>query len=226
MTKKILLDNDIVLKACCYLAGELVIEHLAGEEKRGIFVLGAIRFVLEKRISKSKKISEPHLVSKELEKFLSSVQTLEPTYEEQLLAARFEDKAQKLRVELDGGESQLLAILISRTASLLLTGDKRAIRAAQIVLDDASHSVHVEKRIGCLEQLAMSLVTKFGPGRIQELICRDSAVDISLSNCFSCASGVFELETITGGLESYIGDLRKAAGRLLLQSNDLSPVVP
>ena len=55
--------------------------------------------------------------------FVDTAQIIEPTEEEQLMAADFELAAQRAAVALDSGESQLCAVLIARALRLLLTGD-------------------------------------------------------------------------------------------------------
>ena len=63
-----------------------------------------------------------------IEYLIGNVTLLNPTPQEISLAANLEEAAAKCAVELDTGESQLVAILLQRSGPLLLTGDKRAIR--------------------------------------------------------------------------------------------------
>ena len=128
--------------------------------------------------------------------------------------------------ELDEGESQLLAVLIVRSAALLLTGDKRAVRAMEPVVDAAGYTERVAHRVACLEQIAMALVGRHGAEAIHRRVCGEAAVDKSLANCFSCASGFCRQESILDGLRSYIADLRRDAPRVLVDSDDLSAVIP
>ena len=78
-------DNDIVFKLVCYgLIEELLLG--AGESSRSIGVLGAARYVIEKQIRKRVQTSTA-IVFQRLEAFLEKVTVLEPTEDEQLLAA-------------------------------------------------------------------------------------------------------------------------------------------
>lgn len=73
----------------------------------------------------------------------------------------FEEQAFAKAFEFDTGESQLVAILLTRNFPLLLTGHKRAIAAlAGIGLND------VNGRIACLEQLVSLLL---GMSKVGEL---------------------------------------------------------
>ncbi len=224
MADCVLMDNDVILKMCCYGLVDEVISCLAGVA-RTINVLGVVRYVLERAITKRKNIADKERAGDRLAYLLDKVTLIEPNDEELLLAAGFEEVAQSLGVELDGGESQLLAVLIRRSAALLLTGDKRAIRAIEPVVEAAGHRERVERRAACLEQLVMSLVGSHGAGAIHRCVCRESAVDKTLTACFSCASGTCNLQSILEGLVSYIKDLRREAQWALVVSDDLSAVI-
>jgi hypothetical protein len=154
------------------------------------------------------------------------VTPIEPDDEELALAAEFEEVAQSLGVDLDGGESQLLAVLIRRSAALLLTGDKRAILAMEPIVQAGSYHDQVARRVACLEQIAMALISRHGAETIHRRVCSEAAIDKSLANCFSCISGFCRPESILEGLTSYIADLRRQAPRVLVDSDDLSTVVP
>ncbi len=189
MTDCVLMDNDAILKTCCYGVVDKVIDCLAGRV-RTINVLGVVRYVLGRAITKRKNIADKERAADRLAYLLGRVALVEPNDEELLLAAGFEEAAQSLGVELDGGESQLLAVLIRRSASLLLTGDKRAIRAIEPVVEASGHREQVARRVACLEQLVMALVGRLGAEAIHRCVCREAAVDKSLAICFSCASGI------------------------------------
>jgi hypothetical protein len=225
MPDRVLMDNDVVLKTCCYNAVEEVLGCTAGNA-RTIHVLGALRFVLAKAISRAKNIVDKAGTSDRLARLLDRVELIEPEGEELALAADFEAAAQSLNVELHDGESQLLAVLIMRSAAVLLTGDKRAIRAMEPIVEAVGYTEHVSHRVACLEQIVMTLVGRHGAETIHRRVCREAAIDKSLANCFSCTSGFCRQESILDGLRSYIADLRRDAPRVLVDSDDLSTVVP
>lgn len=225
MPEHVLMDNDIVLKTCCYDAVDEVLGCTAGVG-RSIHVLGALKFVLAKAISRARNIVDKAGTSDRLARLLDCVEIIEPAEDELALAADLETSAQSLDVELDEGESQLLAVLIFRSASLLLTGDKRAVRAMEPVLEAAGYTELVARRVACLEQIAMALIGRHGAEAIRRCVCGEAAIDKSLANCFSCASRFCRQESILEGLSSYIADLRRDAPRVLIDSDDLSAVVP
>ena len=225
MAESALMDNDVVLKTCCYGLVDEMLGCLSGKAWT-LHVLGVVRYVLVRAIAKRKNISDKDGAANRLTNLLGRVSLIEPNDKELELAAEFEQTAQSLGVELDGGESQLLAVLIRRSASLLLTGDKRAIRAIEPILQESTLRPYVERRIACLEQVMTAVVARHGAEAIHERVCSERAVDISLAVCFSCASGAYDLQSILEGLASYIRDLRRDAQWSLVVSDDLSAVIP
>ncbi len=225
MANSVLMDNDVILKMCCYgLVDEVT--ALFGAEGRTIHALGVARYVLGRAITKRKNITDREGAAARLVSLLGRAQHIEPSAEEVALAAEFEAAAQSFEVELDGGESQLLAVLIMRSAALLLTGDKRAIRAIEPVVREAEHQKRVAGRIVCLEQLAAALIGRHGAEAIRGRVCGEAAVDKSLAICFSCSSSGCEAPSILEGLASYVRDLRRGLQYALAEGDDLASVIP
>lgn len=224
MADYVLMDNDIALKACCYDVVDHVIACVAGTT-RTLSVLGVVRFVLRGVIARGHNISNQDRATNRLAHLLAHTELIEPNKDELALAAKFEETAQSLGVDLDIGESQLLAVLIQRSASLLLTGDKRAVRAIGPVVNAHGYSEKLERRVACLEQLAMALIVRYGAEPIHTLVCAEEAIDKTLAICFACASGNRQADSITRALASYIGDLRRNAHSVLVDSDNLSTVV-
>lgn len=224
MADSVLMDNDVILKTCCYGLVEEVLGCVSGKAWT-IYVLGVVRYVVGRAISKRKNISDRDGAASRLSYLLGTVALIEPDDDEISLAADFEHAAQSLGVELDGGESQLLAVLIRRSSSLLLTGDKRAIRAIEPILQAIEYRQHVEHRVACLEQIMMAVVGRHGAETIHHRVCSEAAVDKSLAACFSCSSDTCDLQSILDGLASYIRDLRRDAQWALVVSDDLSAVI-
>lgn len=224
MTDRVLVDNDVVLKMCCYDAIGDLINCVAGKT-RVIHVLGVLRYVLGKAISKGQSIKNRERAADRLEQLLESVALIEPNDDELELAAEFEETAQSCGADFDVGESQLLAVMITRAAILLLTGDKRAIRAMQPIVARSSYEEQVAGRVACLEQTIMEFIRQNGARTLHPRICREPAIDKSLAICFSCASGTFDRNSIVRALGSYIRDLRNAAPNVLIGSDDLTAVI-
>ncbi|TDT88080.1 hypothetical protein DFO45_4869 [Azorhizobium sp. AG788] len=215
---KALLDNDVIVKVCRYSLGS---ETISSIQNLGYApaLLEAARFVVADRLRRQAPVAGH--ASALLEPFLSGCQTIEPTDSEIEIAAAFEAEAQRLNLELDSGESLLLAILIERQAALLLTGDKRAIRAMEAIAPD-----EIQGAIACLEQLFVTLNADWGAPIIQTRVCGDQAADAALTNSYACRSGASSAEAVSDGLGSYIEHLRRDCVRILVDSQQLPRRVP
>ena len=207
-------DNDIILKGACYgLLDEILIPSCESIDLVG--VLGAARFVVRQRARRMMLNGDTRTVLARLDSFFASVVTLEPTDQEVVLAAELELTAQRFRVNLDSGESQLCAVVITRAIPFLLTGDKRAICALEILLDADQRLLVLSNRVRCLEQL-ISIVLSMGQGaHLKATVCAEPTVDKALSICFSCITGGGNDQSFAQGIESYLTSLRSMARRVL-----------
>jgi len=218
MRELVLLDNDVILKTSCYRLGDEV-RGVLSEGGSRLAGLGLAKFVLGKRIEKSRSIRHRDEAAAALQAFLASIDALEPDDRDLELAASFEEKAQVLGAALDTGESQLLAILIRRCARALVTGDKRAIAAIHAISTELPLIAKGEGRIQCLEQLTPELLSRHDVSILAAKICAEPAVDKTLSICFGCSSQTTDAGVSREGLESYVGDLRTRSGKLLVGSH-------
>lgn len=213
---KAAVDNDVLYKGAWYgLIKELL--SVIPSEPEEAFVLGQSRFVVAKRIERHAK-KGLHGASGALDRFLAvlaDLKVIEPTPEEQLLAANLEDAAQRLGVPLDSGESLLCSVTISRGLMFLVTGDKRALAALEVVSNERDELAAICGRLLCLEQLFLRLLSVVDPAVIRRAVCENAHVDKALANCFSCSSLEIAVENATDGLASYIEDARRTAPRLL-----------
>jgi hypothetical protein len=212
---KALVDNDILFKGACYglLDAFLAPVSAAGDS---FGVLGAARFVVSKKIIKKAPHKGATAAHQHLATFLGCAAVVEPTEDEQRMAADFELAAQRAGLDFDVGESQLCSILICRSTPLLLTGDKRAIQAIEQLLDSENLLVALCGKIRCLEQLVLDVFSATpNPDTLRSAICAEVEVDKTLAICFSC-----HCEDVSGldyaeGLKSYLTDLRQRATRVL-----------
>lgn len=209
---KALIDNDILLKGSCYGLLREIAMAIAGPGTVGF--LGASRFVVVHHLKRYQLNSGVSAAEGRLLTFLSNGEVVEPTTKEQEIAAHLESMAQKLALALDVGESQLVAIFISRTIPWLATGDKRALVALERLLDADTRLAVLFQKIICLEQLVRRLVAG-APAAVRIAICGEPAVDKALSICFSCKAKEAAPGAILEGLDSYIGALRREANRVL-----------
>jgi hypothetical protein len=212
---KALVDNDILLKGSCYsLLRELVAEIPGDAPRAGI--LGAAVFIIPKLIAKQTLANtESTRAQEHFDSFVREHAVVEPIAEEQQLAAELESMAQQLAVNLDSGESQLVAILVRRSIPFFTTGDKRAIVALERLLDRHEALSKLSGRIICLEQLLLRLVDAYDHEGLRRAICAEPAIDKTLTICFGCASPNTDRDTVCAGLNSYITALRRDSARVL-----------
>jgi hypothetical protein len=217
MTLDLLVDNDVIIKCACYsLLDEL--QHPA-RRAGAIGVLGAARFVVRGYLERRGRIVDRQAAMDRFNIFLPSVIQLEPTSDELALASLIEEAAVLAGVDLDGGESQLCAIAVYRASPVLLTGDKRAVSGAEVVLGDVAILSSLRGRLVCLEQAIAGIVERLGLAATRSVICAEPSVDRSLSICFECRNPNPRLESARDGLSSYVNHLRREAPTLLFAAD-------
>lgn len=202
-------DNDVLLKASCYgLAAAL------GEGRR-IAVLGAARFVIAGRIPKLSLNGDAGAACAAALQLIEASVELEPTDDELRFATEIELEAQRGGVALDAGESQLAAAVVARSIPIFETGDKRAIRGFEVLLDDIPRLEGLVAKIRCLEQIVSRCAARDSEA-FADAVCAEPDVDKALSICFRCFSPRPEgCRLDPDGLASYINSLRADAPRVL-----------
>lgn len=207
-------DNDVLIKGACYRLLAQFIEAASAEDVVG--VLGAARFVVPKQIAKKCPRRGPALPLADFTAFMQTCSILEPDLQERDLAAVLELAAQRAGLSLDAGESQLCAIVAVRSLASLVTGDKRAIRAAESVLDAEQRFANLAGKLRCLEQIVLTLLTGVRSREdLRAAICGEPAIDTALTICFACFSADPPAGAVTAGINSYIRALRSDAPRVL-----------
>lgn len=203
-------DNDVLIKAACYgLTTEL-------DASRSLGVLGAARYVVAKRIDRMALSGDRDSARSAALELIARSAVLEPTDDELAVATAIETTAQRRGLELDAGESQLAAMIIGRGIAVLETGDKRAIRGFEALLDELSDLDVLRGRLRCVEQIVARCLDTASADALARAICAEPHVDKALSICFHCFSpppngAVLDRD----GLQSYIAALRKSAQRVL-----------
>jgi hypothetical protein len=206
-------DNDVLLKAASYgLLHVLVVEYVASDKKIGY--LGAARYMLPKVLQKARLRKDAAAAVAALTAWFDESESIEPTDGEIVTASQLERAAQKLGVQLHGGESQLCAVVMNRGIERLLTGDKQAIGALHALIGDDETLATLSGRIHCLEIIVQAVVEKHGVDFIRRAICDEPGVDKTLSIVFSCSNPQTEADQVLAGLHSYISDIKKNAGRV------------
>jgi len=221
MSEPILVDNDVALKLCAYSCAKELVDLVKSKDK-SLAMLGVARYSIGRRVQRARNIYNPDALKHQWAMLSESLIWIEPTTEEIAFAAELEQQAIEMNVELDGGESQLFAILVYRLSPLLLTGDKRAIAALEMI----GQAFPTEK-VACLEQIVYTLLKTVGAATLQSRICCEPAVDRSICLAFGCNTKAdpVSVSSIETGLMSYIGSVRASAPQILTQANDLSAIV-
>jgi hypothetical protein len=206
-----LIDNDVLLKGACYG----LLADLLPSERAPIGVLGSAHFVLAKKITRLKLTCGAANALSRLREFISRSVTIEPTPDEIGFAADLESVALRSQLSLDTGESLLCAVLVTRLVPCLLTGDKRAIRAIEVLLEAVPQLGLIGGRVRCLEQLVLDCLTRGVGATLRNAICSEPGIDRTLSICFSCTSSTWTETNSFEGIASYIEALRCEAPRVL-----------
>lgn len=209
-----LVDNDIIFKICCFdlLVGFAALFDAGASPNR----LVVAEYVLKKKMSRSSRLNDKSACLKRLTAFLEWSAGLEPTDDEISLAAEIEGLAQQQNIAFDSGESILLAVLLSRLARRLFTGDKRAIEGLWPLSQSLNKEDAVSSRIVCFEQIMLSLLEKLGAEELARRVCQESGADTTAAICCGCAGRQVDAAGITEGFQSYIADLRKRCGPVLV----------
>lgn len=223
---ELLLDVDIVIKLATYDLLEVIAHPGCAADcsgRRG--VTATTRFVAQKRLER--KAADPSAAHARLVAFLGVAAELEPTEEELRLAATFEAQAATAGLELDSGESQLCAIAIARTIPAVLTGDKRAIAAAEALLHTIAEMAALTRRIACLEQAITLAVERLGALSVRDLVLAERGMDTAINICFQFTNQAVAMDFEPSGLSRYINSVRATAPTLLIAGDRLElPSVP
>lgn len=205
------IDNDVLIKTAAYGMLAAANEAFGGS----VGILGVARFVVSKRLEKDLRVVDRAGATTNWVTFLNTAEELEPSDEELGLATAIEEAAAAQGLPLDVGESQLCAIAIFRRVRRVVSGDKRAIVAAEQLLPSVPDLEDLSDTWVCLEQLVAALADRLDPEEIREAVCSEPAMDRALTICMSCGtSGPWS----SAGVDSYVNDLRTRAPTLLASS--------
>jgi hypothetical protein len=207
-----LLDNDILFKVACFDLLDGLTAHLNGPSSPSR--LKVAEYVLARKIARFPGLKDKEGATERLKSLLAWVGGLEPDETEVSLAAQIESTAQERNIPVDTGESQLMAVLIIRSARRLLTGDKRAIEGLGPLCELLGKQKEVSGKIVCCEQLLLALLDLIGIEELVRRVCGEPKVDKTAAICCGCASGGSTAGVVVG-LTSYVEDLRRRSGAVL-----------
>lgn len=212
---ELLVDTDVLIKMATYGLFEGISHPGCSEDcARHLGLVGAAKYSARKAVRR--RSPDPEAASGHLEAFIQGAQVLEPTDAEILLAAELEEAAAAAGGSLDVGESQLCAIAISRGEPVILTGDKRAVAAAEQLIASMDRLDGLRERIACLEQAMVLATDRLGVSVVRAAVVSAPKTDIAMSICFQFTNPHVADDFYPDGLHSYIEDLRKSAPSALL----------
>ena len=208
-----LMDSDIAIKASSYSVLDQVIQIVAAIDQP--YMLSVAKTVISERLHRRIKRGMPASILTHFNQHQANIQTTEPNEKEIELAAELEESALKLKLSLDIGESQLIAIILTRGYSRLATGDKRAITAAEALFNRDNKLQHLLHKLVCLEQIIGLLASQIGALTLRSCVCASPGVDIAMAIIFSCGGGTTNAKNIAEGIQSYIGSLAAIAPNVM-----------
>ena len=217
---ELLVDADVLIKLAGYsLLAAIVHPGCATGCGGKPALLAASRYValnhLRKRVTNAERAVD------RLNSYCEQAVLLEPSPAELRLAADLEEAAAMAGVDLDVGESQLCAIALQRELSALLTGDKRAILAAETLLADRPILEGLSSRLACLEQAMVLATRRLGAFTVRDLVLAERRMDKAIDICFQATNPDPPEDFWPSGLLSYIHDLRKQAPTMLMPGDVL-----
>jgi hypothetical protein len=213
MTDGAAVDTDVLLKAAIYrIAAELV--AVLGRHGPPS-ALGLTHLIAPKQLARRRAIRDRVGAMAELARLLAALERIEPDDEEIELAADLASRAQQLSLPLDAGEAQLVAITMMRGLTILLTGDKRAIRALATMLIEVSERTNLVGRLVCFEQALAAVTADIGEHAVRERICAEPDADGAMRLACSCGTPGWDPAQLHEACGSFIGALRAVVGDLL-----------
>lgn len=186
------------------------------DTSRSLGVLGAAKYVVGGRIDRIKLAGARDATRNAALDLIARCSALEPAGEELDLATAIETTAQRRGLELDAGESQLAAMVVHRGIAVMETGDKRAIKGFEVLLDELPDLDALRGRLRCVEQMIYRCLDAIGADVLARAICSEPEIDKALSICCRCFSPPPHAAAVDrDGLDSYINALRESAQRVL-----------
>ncbi|MBI5545493.1 MAG: hypothetical protein HY901_16530 [Deltaproteobacteria bacterium] len=196
---KLFLDNDAALKLAALDLLDEALEVL-GATREEVFILASAPFA----ILKGKK-RPPEPVASRLDTFFGQVGRAGGPNADDL-------KALQSTPGIDAGEAILFSLTAAEPGSILLTGDKRSLRA---LAGAEAHEVlrrSIAGRVICFEQILNRIVRHQGFGAVIGKLVAAISWDKSLAAILGSTP---TSHSVDEGLASYIRSLRDETGALL-----------
>lgn len=220
MTEPVAVDTDVLLKAAAYRVAAEFVQVIARTGPPAF--LGLTHLIAERQLRRKKNLRDKEGAAAELRDLLGVCETLEPDEREIQIAAGLAELAQSNSLPLDTGEAQLAAILANRALPLMVTGDKRALGALTQLLADAVVRAQFVCRLACFEQVMQAIAALVGENEIRNRVCTEPDIDGAMRLACSCGSPVWNPAQLQEACTSFIGQVRREIGDLLVANLPLA----
>lgn len=203
------LDNDVISKlASCNLLTEAV--SALGCHEDSVLILRSFkhRFGMTNETLRARRERELGVDTvARISAFQAGVAEIPPARDELILL--LEDV-----LAIDPGEAQLFASASDDTNIVVVTGDKRSIRALHASVACVPIVKSLAARILCLEQVIKEAIRRFGFDYVKRRVVPGVGCDIALRAAFGMGFDAEE-QQVLHALDGYIEELRQATGDLL-----------
>lgn len=132
--------------------------------------------------------------------------------------------ARLVRPEIDSGEALFLALMLEDDCLHLVSGDKRALGCLAQATDLTDVRDAVRGKVISVEQVVLAFVRLGKFFAIREAMVDAAATDTALRICFSRGTQTTR-EDAEAGLVSYVEDIRKRSGDLLIPQETLEKLL-
>jgi hypothetical protein len=181
---KFLIDNDVVIKLAQMDAYADALAAIS-VNPNSVGSLGVmLRYMGLEGEQLRLKRTRTQAEADRLYKVLRTITAVEPTLEEQTLAALLMKAIIEAQLDMDEGEVALIAITLKRSETEMATGDKRAIRALPALEVLCAELAKLRGRLICFEQLIKHLCQKQGLPRIRNAVLAARHADQTITMAY------------------------------------------
>lgn len=202
----LLSDTDIIVKLCACDLMDAALECL-GADMSEVRILDEARSLVRHNHEMLAAEYGPEAL-KRIKRFLKQCETVKsgPIKDQQRLGAL---------MQVDAGEATLFNSTSNYDEFMVITGDKRSLRAlgAASGIDDIKD--RLSARVYCLEQVVFEVIHTFGMDMVRPRLAAISGVDSSLAFIFQPGRQASNA-ALLARLRSQIDDLRVDAGDILV----------
>jgi hypothetical protein len=199
------LDNDVIIKlTTCGLLSEAL--ECLEIDRSNVRVLSSARFVFKR--PKMQKIHSKEVLASAIE-FVESC-TIIPSQD----SNEYRLLEQQVKNDIDVGEAILIAATAQEAAFLIVTGDKRCLKALAAAEELNLIQKRLQGHVICLEQIICKLIDERGFDWVLVKVLPALDCDKALKTAFGSGSKS-QCENVLQTLNSYVEELQNISGGIL-----------